>query len=85
MEEQTFQGADLRGSMLFGSFLGKANLTNAKLNDANLGIAKKTFNGHLAEVNSVSFSSDGQFIASGSNDKTVKLWECKIWQAITNF
>ena len=72
-----FSGANLRGSMLFDSFLGKANLTNTKLDDANLGIVKKTFNGHSSKVISVSMSSDGKFIASGSNDKTVKLWEVK--------
>jgi WD40 repeat protein len=30
--------------------------------------------GHLNPVNSISFSPDGQVLASGSNDRTVKLW-----------
>jgi WD40 repeat protein len=30
--------------------------------------------GHNAEVNSVSFSPDGQIIASASRDNTIKLW-----------
>ena len=30
--------------------------------------------GHSASVNAVAFSPDGQFLASGSNDRTVKVW-----------
>ncbi len=33
-----------------------------------------TFEGHTDEVTSVAFSSDGQTLASGSKDKTVRLW-----------
>ena len=30
--------------------------------------------GHTDHVNSVCFSSDGKYIASGSEDKTIQLW-----------
>ena len=31
--------------------------------------------GHLRDINSVAISSDGQILASGSEDRTVKLWQ----------
>ncbi|MEH2182811.1 serine/threonine-protein kinase, partial [Nostoc sp.] len=34
----------------------------------------RTLSGHSSSVNSVAISSDGQMLASGSNDKTIKLW-----------
>ena len=34
----------------------------------------KTFKGHTAKVNKITFSPDGKFIASASDDKTVKIW-----------
>ncbi|WP_416235696.1 WD40 repeat domain-containing protein [Nodularia sp. UHCC 0506] len=33
-----------------------------------------TLSGHSHSVNSVAFSRDGQFLASGSWDNTIKLW-----------
>jgi WD40 repeat protein len=35
----------------------------------------RTFKGHKNRVTSVAFSSDGNYVYSGSDDKTVKIWE----------
>lgn len=37
-------------------------------------IARFPFNGHKDDVKSVAFSPDGNFIASGSSDKTIIIW-----------
>ena len=42
-----------------------------------------TLDEHTAEVLSVSFSSDGTLLASGSSDGTVKLWDVATQQSIT--
>ncbi|MBN2477124.1 MAG: WD40 repeat domain-containing protein [Pirellulales bacterium] len=37
---------------------------------------------HRAEVRSVAFSSDGRFVASGSRDETIKLWNARTNRAM---
>jgi WD40 repeat protein len=39
--------------------------------------SQQTLEGHLDLVQSVAFSSDGQTLASGSSDNTIKLWDTK--------
>ncbi|MEW5856684.1 MAG: WD40 repeat domain-containing protein, partial [Cyanobacteriota bacterium] len=42
-----------------------------------------TLRGHDSSVNSVSFSPDGKTLASGSGDKTIKLWEVATGKLLT--
>lgn len=45
-----------------------------KVWDPATGACLKTFEGHTDEIYSVGVSPDGKYIASASNDKTIKLW-----------
>ncbi|WP_375477413.1 protein kinase [uncultured Nostoc sp.] len=44
-----------------------------------------TLIGHSYSVNSVAFNSDGQMLASGSSDNTIKLWEVATGSEIRTF
>jgi WD40 repeat protein len=53
--------------------------------DAITGSQTAILSGHTDEVNSVVFSSDGRSLVSGSDDKTVKLWDMQTGGAIKTF
>jgi hypothetical protein len=44
----------------------------------------RTLTGHKYDVNSVAMSADGQMLASGSTDKTIKLWNPKTGDLLHN-
>ena len=45
-------------------------------------MAKMTFEGHEEGVNSVAFSPNGDLLASGSHDETIKLWDVESGKCI---
>ena len=53
--------------------------------DVFTGICKSVHSKHTSNVNSLAFSSDGVFFVSGSNDKTVKLWDTQTGGVVKTF
>jgi WD40 repeat protein len=51
--------------------------------------ASKPFGGHMSPVGSISFSPDGEYIASSSKDRTIRVWNSKTgevtWKLIGNY
>jgi WD40 repeat protein len=49
------------------------------------GTVIKTFSGYNASISSISFSSDGRYIASGSDDNIIKVWNIESGNIIQEF
>lgn len=42
----------------------------------------RTLEGHTNDINSLSFSFDGKFLASRSIDSTIRIWDCDKWHTL---
>lgn len=58
-----------------GNTLASAAAGKISLWDVATGKLLKTLTGHISEINSIVFSSDGKTLASGCSDSTVILWD----------
>jgi WD40 repeat protein len=64
------------------NFLASADMLIIRLWDLNEMKEVKLLEGHTAQITSVDFSNDGKFLASGSNNGTIILWDVKSGEEI---
>lgn len=77
--------ADLNGANLQGAILNQVTLTgctleNTDLRGANLADLQLI---EMGRVYSLAWSSDGSYLASGSDDANVRIWDAHRWEQIT--
>ena len=57
----------------------------ARLWDINTGALSSEFEGHLEEINTITFTPDGQNLITGSADQTIRLWDTVTGEVIRVF
>jgi WD40 repeat protein/serine/threonine protein kinase len=72
-------GANLRGAWLDGAWLSHANLEGANMTDVQFG--QLPYLEHEGEVHCMSYSADGQLLATGAG-KDVYVWNAAKWKKI---
>jgi len=60
-------------------------LENLKIYNVESGECMKDLIGHTSQVTTVSWSPDGDYIASGSGDKSIRIWDTQSWECIRTF
>lgn len=69
-----FSNLDLRNCSLNGSYLGHVGVS-VDITDAKVNIPTFFHMGHTGCITAISYSPDGHYLATGSEDCSVKIWE----------
>ncbi|KAG8766590.1 hypothetical protein FRC12_006773 [Ceratobasidium sp. 428] len=85
-DAQTFQqvGYPMQGSMseVSSAVSSSSYSITADSVDAPSSQTEEPPEGHANSINSVAYSPDGAYIVSGSNDKTIRIWDTRTYQSV---